>query len=82
MAPLPQSIELTRKLTGEISVGYIKRHYEDPTLLDLRGLIFDAALKWEATGLTTATLTELNRRITQDRATPANLAKDFVNGLR
>jgi osmoprotectant transport system substrate-binding protein len=30
--------------------------------------------------LTTATLTELNRRITQDRADPADLAKDFVNG--
>jgi osmoprotectant transport system substrate-binding protein len=32
--------------------------------------------------LTTAKLTELNRRVTQDRAVPADLAKDFVTGLR
>ena len=32
--------------------------------------------------LTTAKLTELDRRIAQDRAAPADLAKNFVNGLR
>ena len=51
------TFEITRKLTGEISVGYLMRHYQDPDLQDLRGVIFDASLKWEATGLTTATLT-------------------------
>jgi osmoprotectant transport system substrate-binding protein len=40
------------------------------------------ALNRVSAGLTTAKLTELNRRITQDRAVPAELAKDFVNGLR
>ena len=37
------------------------RRYQDPNLLDVRGLIFDASLKWEATGLTTATLTATSR---------------------
>lgn len=55
------TFELTRKLTGEASVGYLSRHYQDPNLLDLRGIIFDASLKWEATGLTTATLTGTSR---------------------
>jgi osmoprotectant transport system substrate-binding protein len=41
----------------------------------------DALNKVSAT-LTTAKLTELNRRITQERAIPADLAKDFVNSLR
>jgi osmoprotectant transport system substrate-binding protein len=41
----------------------------------------DALNKVSAT-LTTAKLTELNRRITQERAVPADLAKDFVNSLR
>jgi osmoprotectant transport system substrate-binding protein len=39
------------------------------------------ALNHVSAVLTTATLTELNRRITQDRAVPADLAKDFVTGL-
>ena len=40
------------------------------------------ALNKVSAALTTAKLTELDRRITQDRAVPADLAKDFVNGLR
>jgi hypothetical protein len=45
-----------RVLTGEISAGYAWRTYEDPTLRDVAGLIFDASLIWKATGLTTVTL--------------------------
>jgi ABC-type proline/glycine betaine transport system permease subunit len=40
------------------------------------------ALNKVSAALTTVNLTELNRRIAQDRAAPADLAKDFVNGLR
>lgn len=40
------------------------------------------ALNRVSAALTTATLTELNRRIAEDRAVPADLAKDFVTGLR
>lgn len=40
------------------------------------------ALNKVSAALTTAKLTELNRRITQDRAVPADLAKEFVSDLR
>ena len=40
------------------------------------------ALSRVSAALTTAKLTELDRRVTQDRAVPADLARDFVNGLR
>ncbi len=43
-------------LRGEVSFGYTTRVYKDPTLADLRGILFDASLVWNATGLTTATL--------------------------
>jgi hypothetical protein len=51
-------IEFSRErvLSGEISAGYMWRTYEDPTLRDVAGLIFDASLVWKATGLTTVTL--------------------------
>ena len=55
------TFEITRKLTGEVSAGYLTRHYQDPNLQDLRGIVFDASLKWEATGLTTATLIASSR---------------------
>ncbi len=50
------SIEFSRLLTGEASVGYGTRHYEDSRLADLRGLITDAALVWTPTPLTTIKL--------------------------
>jgi hypothetical protein len=43
-------------LSGEASAGYVWRTYEDPSLRDVGGLIFDASLIWKATGLTTVTL--------------------------
>jgi hypothetical protein len=55
------TFELTRLLTGEISVGYLTREYDDPTLPDLTGLVFDASLIWAMTGLTTVTLTGTSR---------------------
>lgn len=39
------------------------------------------ALNRVSAALSTAKLTELNRRITQDRAVAADLAKEFVNGV-
>lgn len=50
------TFELSRILTGEMSVGYLQRTYQDPTLPDLHGLVLDGALVWVATGLTTAKL--------------------------
>lgn len=51
------SFELSRQLTGEASVGYITRKYEDPQLQNLSGVIADASLIWSATALTKATFT-------------------------
>ena len=51
------TFELSRKLTGEVSVGYLQRSYEDPQLRDLNAIIGDASLIWSATALTTVTLT-------------------------
>ena len=51
------TFELTRQLTGNVSVGYVKRTYEDPRLQDLSGLIGNASLVWTATTLTTVKLT-------------------------
>lgn len=50
------SFEITRTLTGEASAGYTQRRYEDSRLKDLRGPVFDAALIWTASPLTTVTL--------------------------
>lgn len=50
------TFELTRQLTGEVSVGYQQRKYDDTRLRDMRGFVGDAALIWSATPLTTVTL--------------------------
>jgi hypothetical protein len=51
------TFELSRQLTGDISVGYTRRNYDDARLKPASGLLFDASLLWTATPLTTAKLT-------------------------
>ncbi len=48
------SFELTRLLTGELSIGYAARTYVDPRLNRLEGLLTTASLVWAVTPLTTA----------------------------
>jgi len=48
------SFELTRLVTGEISIGYAARNYVDPRLNRLEGFLTTASLVWAATPLTTA----------------------------
>ena len=55
------TIELPKRLTGEISVGYMMRKFEDPNLVNLNGIVADASLIWNATGLTTVTLGATSR---------------------
>jgi hypothetical protein len=50
------TLALTRQITGEISGGYGERQYQDPRLPPLHAPLFDAALVWSVTPLTTATL--------------------------
>jgi hypothetical protein len=51
------SFELTRLLTGDVSIGYVRRTYDDPRLDSLSGLIGSASLVWTADALTTVRLT-------------------------
>ncbi|MDQ2082995.1 outer membrane beta-barrel protein [Xanthobacteraceae bacterium Astr-EGSB] len=51
------TFELSRKLTGELSVGYLTRTYKDPSLPGIDAPVFDSSLLWSATPLTTVTLT-------------------------
>jgi hypothetical protein len=53
------SFRLTGKLTGEASVGETDRRYQDPTLPDVKGPVFDASLLYAATALTTVKLTSV-----------------------
>lgn len=55
------TFEISKKLTGEVAVGYVMRKYEDPNLADLKGFTIDGSLAWQATGLTTATVTASSR---------------------
>jgi hypothetical protein len=46
------AFEFTRMLTGEISVGYLERFYQDPHLPNIRAPLIDASLIWAASALT------------------------------
>jgi hypothetical protein len=55
------TFELSRLLTGEFSIGYLTRRYQDPRLAPLSGIVADGTLTWVATGLTTVMLTASSR---------------------
>ena len=55
-ARVGSTFEISRLLTGEASVGYQQRQYDDPRLKELRGLVGDASLIWTVTPLTTVTV--------------------------
>jgi hypothetical protein len=50
------TLDFARKLVGEVSYGYLTRHYQDPTLESITGWTVDSALAWFATPLTTVRL--------------------------
>jgi hypothetical protein len=56
LARVGATLALTGQLTGEASLGYGERQYQDARLPDLRAPLFDASLIWTATPLTTVTL--------------------------
>ncbi|MEJ2625613.1 MAG: outer membrane beta-barrel protein [Pseudolabrys sp.] len=51
------TFELSRLLTGEISLGYTHRNYDDPRFGSVGGLVGDASLIWTADALNTFKLT-------------------------
>jgi hypothetical protein len=50
------TLALTGQLTGDASLGYGERQYQDARLPDLRAPLVDASLIWSTTPLTTVTL--------------------------
>ena len=51
------TVELSRVLVGEASIGYLTRNYKDPTLPNVSGMLLDSSLTWLATALTTVKFT-------------------------
>ena len=51
------TFEFSRKLIGEVAVGYLERDYKDPSLQQLQGVLFDAALIYSMSALTNVKLT-------------------------
>ena len=51
------TFEFSRKLTGEVAVGYLTREYKDPGLMSVGGATFDASLVYSMTPLTIVTAT-------------------------
>jgi hypothetical protein len=51
------TFELSRLLTGDIGVGYVRRNYQDMRLEPVQGFIGNGSLIWTASALTTAKLT-------------------------
>ena len=46
------TFEFSRRLTGEASIGWINRKYDDPILQELNGFLFDASLIYSMSALT------------------------------
>jgi hypothetical protein len=55
-ARVGSTFELGRLVTGEASIGYTTRSYEDERLSDAKGLLAAGSLVWRPTGLTTVTV--------------------------
>jgi hypothetical protein len=55
-ARVGSTFEVGRLITGEASVGYTTRKYEDPRLQEAKGILAAGSLIWRPTGLTTVTL--------------------------
>jgi hypothetical protein len=57
VANVGTTFELSRLLTGEVSVGYLTRTYDDPRFDRLKGLIGSASLVWTLDALNTVKFT-------------------------
>jgi hypothetical protein len=55
------TFELSRIITGDMAIGWLERHYEDPGLQKIAGFTVDGSLTWFVSALTTAKLIALTR---------------------
>ena len=68
------AFELTELMTGDISIGYLTRSYEDASLQSIAGINGFFNLKWRPTGLTTITA-----RVARDIA---ETTQAYVSGIK
>ena len=54
---LGSTFDFSQRLTGEVSGGYIRRHYDDPQLPSFGAYLIDASLIWTMSALTTVRFT-------------------------
>lgn len=78
-ATLGSEFRLSELLTGTASFGYLWRDYVDPQLEDIGGFVLDAALRWQASGLTVVTLSALSTVL---ETTYEDASGDFVHEAR
>ncbi|WP_051661139.1 outer membrane beta-barrel protein [Bosea sp. 117] len=78
-ATVGSEFRLSDLLTGTASAGYTWRYYVDPALQDIDGLVADASLRWEATGLTTVIL---GARSGVEETSQAGASGNFVHQAR
>jgi hypothetical protein len=69
------TFEFTRILTGELALGWLERHYQDPNLQKIAGLTVDGSLTWVASALTTFKLTAVTRA---DESTVPGVSGQFT----
>lgn len=73
------AFELTSLVTGDLSVGYLQRNYDDPRLSSISGINGFVNLKWRPTLLTTLTGT-LSHDINE--TTQAGVAGVLATGIK
>ncbi|MEM8743801.1 MAG: outer membrane beta-barrel protein [Pseudomonadota bacterium] len=72
------SFLLSGKLTGEASIGYAVQTPEETSQVDVSGVIFNAGLEWQATGLTTF---RLDASSEVDETTDAGSAGSLIRSV-
>jgi hypothetical protein len=72
------TFEPARNLTGEVSVGYLTRRYQDPALAEVSGWTVDASLIWLWTALTTV---KLNASTTVAESTIPGVSGAFTRDM-
>ncbi len=77
-AKIGSTIEITDLLIGEVAFGYLRRQFKDPRLPVMQGWTVDGSLIYEATALTTVTLTAAT---TADEITTPGVAGLFSRGV-
>ena len=68
------TFQLTGYLVGDFAVGYLERTYVDPVLMPIHGMLYDAALTYYATPLTTL---KLNMKTSIDESIINNVSGSF-----